>query len=151
MGKSEDKLRDGAAEFLEAGESILAAAVVAARGHTQAVAGVRSVGLAQQRAAMAAGERAELVVHSPMGLAITDKRLLSLEISNGLGMGIGLKVKGLMSAVPLDAVDGIEVKKLISGKKLVVTMNGEEIAMEAGAGANVSGIADAFESARATA
>jgi len=66
-------------------------------------------------------------------------------------MGIGLKVKGLMSGVPLDAVDGIEVKKLISGKKLVVTMNGEEIAMEAGAGANVSGIADAFESGRATA
>ena len=70
----------------------------------------------------------------PWASAITDRRLLSLEISNGLGMGIGLKVKGLMSAVPLDAVDGIEVKRLISGKKLVVTMNGEEIAMEAGPG-----------------
>ena len=86
-----------------------------------------------------------------MALAVTPRRLLSLGVSAGLGMGIGLKVKELVSAAPVADVDSIEVKRLAAGKTVTVTVRGVPFTLEAGAGADANGVAEALERAKATA
>ena len=52
---------------------------------------------------------------------------------------------------PLDAVDSIEIKRLLMGKVVKVVIRGSEFKLEAGAGANAKGVVDAFEQRRAAA
>ena len=89
MSKHEQKIKEGAKPFLEEGEEILAAFVARPRGWTQAAAGSANLGALQQGRALAAGEQAEFRLASPMALAITPSRLLSLKISSPIGLGIG--------------------------------------------------------------
>ena len=86
-----------------------------------------------------------------MALAVTQRRLIAFKISSPIGLGIGGDVKELVSAVPLSDVDDIKVKRLAVGKTMTVTVRGSEFMLEVGAGANASGVAEAFENARATA
>jgi hypothetical protein len=85
---------------------------------------------------------------SPMALAITDRRLLSLGLGATPGMGMGGEVKTLVSEAPLEAVDSIEIKRLLMGKVVKVTVRGSEFKLEAGAGANAKGVVEAFEQRR---
>src|SRR3954454_15390920 len=111
MARSADKIKEGAAPFLDPGEEILAAIVARPRGWTQAsaspgggaIAGAigGAMGGKKQQQNLAAGQEAGFELASPMALAVTSKRLLSLGVSAGLGMGIGLKVKELVSAAPV--------------------------------------------------
>ncbi len=80
-----------------------------------------------------------------MALAITDRRLLSFALGATPGMGTGGEVKELAGEAPLDAVDSIEVKRLLMGKVVKVTVRGHEFKLESGAGANVKGVVEAFE------
>jgi beta-glucuronidase len=48
----------------------------------------------------------------------------------------------------LVTVDSIKVKRLLMGKVVTVTVNGSEFKLEAGAGANAAGVAEAFERTR---
>ena len=149
--KSEDKIREGAKPFLEDGEEVLAAFVARPRGYTQAHAGSLHVGAHQQGQATAGAERAGFELASPMALAITPKRLLSLSMGAQAGMGIGGGVKELVSEAPLREVDNIEIKRLLLGKVVKLTVRGEEFKLEVGAGANAKGVVEAFQEHKAAA
>jgi hypothetical protein len=86
-----------------------------------------------------------------MALAVTPRRLLSLRITAPIGLGIGMKVKELVSAVPVSEVDSIEVKRLAVGKTVTVTVRGVPFVLEVGAGADAKGVAEALGRAKAAA
>ena len=161
MARFETKIKEGAADFLEPGEEVLAAVVARPRGWTQtarlpgggALAGMvgGAIGNKKQARQTEAADAAGFELASPMALAVTPRRLLSLDIAAPIGMGIGGKVKGLVSAVPLSEVDSIEVKRLAVGKTVTVTIRDVPFVLEVGAGANAGGVAEAFESAKAVA
>jgi hypothetical protein len=148
---SQDKIVEGAGQFLEDGEEVLAAFVARPRGWTQAQAGSLHVGAHQQGSQYEGAEKAGFALASPMALAITNRRLLSLGMGAQAGMGIGGGVKELVAAVPLGDVEAIKVKRLLVGKVVELKVRGETFKLEAGAGANVKGVAEAFEKARQTA
>jgi len=147
----ERKIKEGAQPLLDDGEEVLAAFVARPRGWTQAAAGSIHLGAAQQGRAYAAGEGAGFQLASPMALAVTPRRLLSLRIGSPIGLGIGGKVKELVGAVPLEAVDAIRVRRLALGQVVTVTIGGHELKLEANAAAGVKALVAAFEQARASA
>ena len=161
MARSEAKIADGAAPFLEPGERVLAAVVARPRGWTQsnasagggAAAGLigGAIGNKKQRSNVDAAAKAGFELASPMALAVTERRLLSLAVGAGVGMGIGLKVKELVSEVPLREVDSIESKRLAAGKTVTVTIRGVPFVLEVGAGGNVDGVIEALERAKTAA
>jgi hypothetical protein len=149
--KAEEKIREGVGPFLHEGEVFLAGFVARPRGWTQQHAGVAGLGRGQAAKATAGAEAGGFALASPMALAITDRRLLSLALEATPGMGMGGQVKELAGEAPLEAVDSIEVKRLLMGKVVKVTIRGSEFKLEAGAGANAKGVAEAFEQRRAAA
>lgn len=161
MAGSEAKIKQGAAPFLEEGEEILAAIVARPRGWTQANAsaggGVAAglvggaIGAKRQQQSTGAAQEAGFALASPMALAVTPRRLLSLKVTAPIGLGIGMKVKELVAAAPVSEVDSIEVKRLAVGKTITVTVRGVPFTLEAGAGADAKGVAEALERARAAA
>jgi hypothetical protein len=161
MARAEAKIMQGAAPYLEQGEEVLAAIVARPRGWTQstaspgggALAGAigGAIGGKKQQQNVAAAEDSGFEITSPMALAVTDRRLLSLKISSPVGLGIGGDVKELVSAAPLGDVDSIEVKRLAVGKTVTVTVRGTPFVLEVGAGANAKGVAEAFDSAKSPA
>jgi hypothetical protein len=158
MARAEAKIKDGAAPFLEPGEEVLAAIVARPRGWTQsnasagggAAAGVIGgmVGGKKQQDNIGAAEDSGFEIASPMALAVTNRRLLSLKISTPVGLGIGGDVKELVSAAPLSDVDSIELKRLAVGKTVTVSVCGTPFVLEVGAGANTKGVTEAFEQAK---
>ena len=161
MARSEAKIADGAAPFLEPGERVLAAVVARPRGWTQSNASAGggaatgliggAIGNKKQRSNVDAAAKAGFELASPMALAVTERRLLSLAVGAGVGMGIGLKVKELVSSVPLREVDSIESKRLAAGKTVTVTIRGVPFVFEVGAGGNVDGVIEALERAKTAA
>jgi len=161
MARAESKIKEGAAPYLEQGEEVLAAIVARPRGWTQSTAspggGVAAgliggaIGGKKQQQNVEAAEESGFEIASPMALAVTDRRILSLKISNPVGLGIGGDVKELVSAGPLSDVDSIEVKRLAVGKTVTVTVRGTPFVLEVGAGANAKGVAEEFERAKAVA
>jgi hypothetical protein len=149
MSRQSEKIVKGAQQFLEDGEEVLAALVAAARGHTQAVAGSMNLGSHQQGRAGAAAADAGLQIASPMGVALTPKRLLTLRIGTPIGLGIGGGVKALMSAVPIEVVEAIEVKRLALGYTIALTVRGSTFKLEANAASNARALAEAFDRLRA--
>ena len=158
MARSEAKIKEGAAPFLEPGEEVLAAVVARPRGWTQVnasrgggvIAGEigRAIGGKKQQKNVAAGEQSGFELASPMALAVTPRRLLSLKVTAPIGLGIGMKVKDLVSAVPVGDVDSIKVKRLAAGKTITVSVRGVPFVLEAGAGADAKGVAEALERAK---
>lgn len=149
MARAEEWIKEGAAQYLEPGEEVLAAFVAAPRGYTQSVAGVSSVGEGQMDRAAEGADQAGFRLEAPMGIALTPKRLLGLSVSNPVGMGIGGKVKGLLSSVPIEDVDAIEAKRLLMGSRITLTIRGEPFKLEAGAGAKAKPLAEAFQQLKA--
>jgi hypothetical protein len=159
MARAEAKIKEGAAPFLEPGEEVLAAVVARPRGWTQASASAGggaaagliggAIGGKKQRRQTEAAQDAGFELASPMALAVTQRRLLSIEIGAPIGLGIGGNVKRLVSAVPVSEVDSIEVKRLAVGRTLRLSVRGVEFVLEVGAGANANGVAEALERARA--
>jgi hypothetical protein len=98
----------------------------------------------QSRAAKDAG----LQLTSPMALALTDKRLLVLRVSAPIAMGKGGDVKDLVSEAPLTDVDSIDVKRLLAGKVVTVTVRGTPVKLEVGAGTDTQGMADGLALAK---
>ena len=161
MARSEAKIQEGAAPFLEQGEEVLAAIVARPRGWTQAGAsaggGVAAaliggaLGRKKQQQSVDAARQSGFELASPMALAVTQRRLLSLKVTAPAGLGVGMKVEELVSAVPVGEVDSIEVKRLPVGKTVTVTVRGVPFVLEAGAGADAKGVAAALERAKAAA
>ncbi|MDP9243954.1 MAG: hypothetical protein M3O77_02595 [Chloroflexota bacterium] len=146
--RHEPKIKEGARPFLEEGEEVLAAFVARPRGWTQSMAGARGLGAAQQSRAYAGAEKAEFQLASPMALALTQRRLLTLGIGSPIGLGIGGEVKQLVSAAPIADVDSIEVQRLALGKVVTLTVRGVPFKLEANALAGAKALAEAFDRAR---
>ena len=92
----EDKIKEQARPYLEAGEHVLAAVIARPRGATTAGAGGLGAGaMGGMKAARQkrAAEEAGLQLASPMALALTGSRLLVLAISPPIAMGKGGDVK----------------------------------------------------------
>jgi len=161
MARAEAKIKDGAAPYLQPGEEVLAAMVARPRGWTRsnasagggAVAGAigGALGRKKQQGNIAAAQDSGFEIASPMALAVTNQRVLSLKISSPVGLGIGGDVKELVSSAPLSDVDSIELKRLAVGKTVTVTVRGTPFVLEVGAGANAKGVAESFEQAKAPA
>jgi hypothetical protein len=161
MARSDAKIREGAAPFLEPGEEVLAAIVARPRGWTQAGASAGGGALAgavggaiggkKQQRNVEAAQQSGFELASPMALAVTPRRLLSLKVTAPIGLGIGMKVQELVSAVPVAEVDSIEVKRLAVGKTVTVTVRGASFVLEVGAGADAKGVAEALERVKASA
>jgi hypothetical protein len=149
MSRQEQKIKDGAGPHLEPGEDVLVAIVAAPRGYTRSTAsGTPSLGAGQQRRAHDAAEDAGLKLEGPMALALTPRRLLTLRIGTPIGLGIGGSVKELLSAISLDEVDAIEVKRIALRQNIRLSVRGSEIELEANAGASAKELAEAFGRAR---
>jgi hypothetical protein len=145
MGSAYDeKIREGARPFLEEGEEVVASIIARPRGWTQTMAGSLHLGSHQQGAAKAGAQAAGFELASPMALALTDRRLLSLELGSTPGMGAGGEVKRLAGALPLADVDEIRVKRLLLGKVVTVVAAGQEFKLEANAKADAHGLAETF-------
>ena len=161
MARAETKIKEGAAPFLEQGEEVVAAVVARPRGWTQATGSAGGGALAgaiggaiggkKQQQNIAAADEADFELASPMALAVTQRRLLSLKIGAPIGLGLGGAVKELVSAVPVSDVDSVEVKRLAVGKTITVTVKGTPFVLEVGAGANANGVAEAFQQAKGAA
>ena len=148
----EHKIKEQAERYLEPGERVLAAFIAQPRGANMAGAGglaPSAIGGRKVKEARRAAEAGGLQLARPMALALTDRRLVVLRISPPIAMGKGADVKELVSAVPLGDVDSIEVKRLLVGKVVLVTVGGAAVKLEAGAGANAKGLAEEFARARA--
>ena len=154
MSSYEDKIKEQARSYLQPGEQVLAAMIARTRGATQAsmgniagtVIGGRKV-VQQRRAAEGAG----LKLTSPMALVMTDQRLMVLKISPIIGMGKGGDVKELVSHVPAADVDSIEIKRLLVGKVVTVTVRGTPVKLEVGATGDARGMADGLARAKSAA
>lgn len=142
------KLKEGAQPFLEQGEQVLAAFIARPRGWTQSMAGARPLGQAQVGENVAGAAASGFALASPMALAVTQHRLLTLSIGSPIGLGIGGKVKGIAGSAPLTAVDSIEVQRLAAGKTITVTIDGQPFKLEANAAADAKGFVTAFENAK---
>lgn len=133
---------------------MLAAFITQPRGATMAKAGggvPGAIGGRKLKQEGAVAERAGLQLASPMALALTEGRLIVFKVSAPLALGKGGDVKELVSAVPLSDVESIEVKRLLVGKVVHLTVAGSSFKLEAGGGANVKGLAEEFERAKARA
>lgn len=143
----EGKIKEGAKPFLEPGEEVLAAFVARPRGWTRRMVSTPNIAVSQARRAYPPAEKAGFTLASPMALALTQRRLLSLEIGSPIGLGIGGRVKKLVAAAPLAEVDSIAVKRLPLGQVVTVTVRGFPIELEANALAGAGRLAEAFDRA----
>jgi hypothetical protein len=147
----EDKIKEQAGPYLQPGERVLAAFIARPRGATQAgVGGLAGSIIGGRKAAQQsrAAKDAGLQLTSPMALALTDKRLLVLRVSAPIAMGKGGDVKDLVSEAPLTDVDSIDVKRLLAGKVVTVTVRGTPVKLEVGAGTDTKGMADGLALAK---
>ncbi len=148
MVSSEDKIIEGIHSLLQPGEEALAAMVGRPHGWSQAVAGSMIIGTGQQQQATDSADAAGFALASPMALAITNRRLLSLSMGAQGGMGLGGGVKELVGEALLSDVDDVKVKRKLMGGQVEVTLRGEKFSIDYGAGANAKGIAEAYASNR---
>jgi hypothetical protein len=149
----EDKIKVQALQYLEAGERVLAAFITQPRGATMAKVGgpaPQAIGAHKTRKEDRAAEGAGLQLANPMALAVTDSRLVVLGVSAPLALGKGGDVKGFVSAVPLGDVDSIQVKRLLVGKTVTISIRGTSFKLEANATANAKGLAEEFARAKAS-
>jgi hypothetical protein len=146
----EKKFSEGVQPFLDDGERVLASCIAQAKGFSRMIVSGLDLGKREVGRASAAAEAGEVKVANPMALVLTDRRLLTVKISSPIGFGIGGNVKELMSAISLDDVDSIQVKKIALRQNITITVRGVEIPLETNAKANAGGLADEFARTKAT-
>ena len=148
MSKQETKVMEGMRPHLAAGEEPLVAIIAQPKGTTKAAAGAGALGAAG--AAMGGGERraanesaagAGLVLASPCAVVLTPQRLLTVKIGAPIGLGLGGKVKEVLSSVPIADVAGIDVKKIAMRQNITIHVRGESVALEANAAASANELA----------
>ncbi|HKE76192.1 MAG TPA: hypothetical protein VKB57_21425 [Acidimicrobiales bacterium] len=153
MGKQESKIIEGVRPLLAAGEEPLVAIVAQPKGTTKAAAGAGALGGAgtalgggERRAASEAAEGAGLVLSSPCAVVLTTQRLLTVKIGAPIGLGLGGKVKDVLSFVPIADVAGVDVKKIAMRQNVTLHVRGESIALEANAAASAQELASTLAS-----
>jgi hypothetical protein len=153
MSKQETKIIEGVRPHLAAGEEPLVAIVAQPKGTTKAAAGAGALGAAgaalgggERRAANEAAGGAGLVLSSPCAVVLTRQRLLTVKIGAPIGLGLGGKVKEVLSSVPIAEVAGIDVKKVAMRQNITLHVRGESIALEANAAASGKELASTLAS-----
>lgn len=125
MDKWQKKISDGAAAYLEPGETVLAAMSAAVKGRSQMNAGNLHIGAGQLRHSRGAAEAAGLELpHGTIGVVITQRRLLLFEL------GVGAKIKQLACYVPISVVEAIEVKRFGLAGTTSLFVRGHEVKLE---------------------
>ena len=128
MSKHEEAIRQGARDLLEPGEEILSALVVSPRGSNTAIAGglaAGEIGARWSNKNRGAAEDVGLVVKRSCGLALTDRRLLTLDLAISVMGGIK-EAREILSEVPIDRVDAMRSKWNV----LTVSARGSEFKLE---------------------
>ena len=152
--KQEKKVKEEMERFLEEGEDVRAVLIARPRGWTQTTAGGRTLGVGQaigghaQQKARGGAQEAGIQLGSPGALVLTQKRLLTVQTGEALGLGAGGSVKEILSAVPVSDVESIKVKRLLLGYVVTLTVRGSEFKLEANAAAGAKPMAEAFERAK---
>jgi hypothetical protein len=153
VSKQEDKVIEGVRPLLEPGEEPLVAIIAQPKGTTMGAAGVGALGAAgsamgggERRDAQAAAAASGLVLSSPCAVVLTSQRLLTVKISAPIGMGVGGKVKEVLSGVPVAAVSGIEVKKVALRQNITLQVGEQTVQLEANAAASGAELASKLES-----
>ena len=103
MSKHEEAIKQEARDLLEPGEEILSALVVSPRGSNTAIAGglaAGEIGARWSNKNRGAAEDVGLVVKRSCGLALTDRRLLTLDLAISMMGGIK-KAREILSEVRL--------------------------------------------------
>jgi hypothetical protein len=138
-------IQQQAQQLLDPDEHLLAAFQAQPRG--TGVARAPAAGVLAQAATESIGKKwakgskqeaagAGLELASPMVLGLSERRLLVL-------------TGKLKSAVPLDEVNSIEVKRLLVGKTVRIGMRGAEVKLEVPPGNDPKGFAAEFERVKA--
>lgn len=128
MSKTEDSITEGAQGFLSPGEQIVSALVVSPRGTSTAMAaglGPSEIGRKWSNKHREGAASAGLVVKRSSGLALTNERLLTLDLEISF-TGSVKQVKELLSEVPLDEVAEVKSKWNV----LTVTAGGSQFKLE---------------------
>lgn len=156
MSKQESKIIDGIRPHLAVGEEPLVAIVAQPKGTTKAIAGTGALGAGgsmlgggERRRAHEAATGAGLVLASPCAVVLTSQRLLTVKIGAPIGLGLGGKVKEVLSSVPLAEVAGIEVRKIALRQNVTLHVRGESVNLEANGAASAKELAATFTSLRA--
>ena len=134
----------GAQPFLEDGEEVVATCIAQAKGYSRMVVSGLHLGKGEVARASAAAAEGEVRVANAMAVALTQRRLLMMRISAPIGLGLGGKVKELLTAIPLTEVDSIEVKRIALRQNITITVRGVDIPLETNARANAGGLAEEF-------
>jgi hypothetical protein len=154
VADNEDSIEQGVRSYLEDGETLLATLQAAPRGHTGATATTGVAGMINSRKVrknLQAGEAAGIVVRSPMGLALTNRRLLTLEISTTKAMGRATGVTAVLSAIPLADVTSVEAKRFGLAGILSLSARGSDVKLETPKVGQAKAFAEAWAGARAPA
>lgn len=153
--KQEKKVAEEMGPFLEEGEEVRAVLIARPRGWTQSTAGgVQTLGVGsmiggrKQQQAREGAEEAGIQLASPGAIVLTQRRLLTVQTGEALGMGVGGGVKEVLSAVPVTEVDSIKVKRLLLGYVVTLKVRGSEFKLEANAAAGAKPMAEALERAK---
>ena len=148
MSNHEDSIIEGAKRLLEPGEEIVSALVVSPRGSTTAAAGglgAGEIGARWRDKNKNAAEEVGLVVKRSSGLALTNRRLLTMDLAISF-TGSVKEVKGLLSEVPLEQVDEIRSKWNV----LTISAGGSQFKLECKPPA-AKALASAFGATKASA
>ena len=147
MSKHGNSIVELADSFLLPGEKIVSALVVSPRGSSTAAApglAPGEIGRRWSNKNKGAAEQVGLIVQRNSGLALTNRRLLTL----GLGISFtgGIKeVNGILSEVPLERVDEVKSKWNV----LTISVGGAQFKLECKPPA-AKALATAFAGAKAT-
>lgn len=112
MTKHEDSIAAGARGLLHGDEEIISALVVSPRGSSTAAApglAANEIGRRWSNRNKDAAEAVGLVVERSSGLALTNRRLLTLDLAIS-AMGAIKEVKGVLSEIPLERLDEVTSK-----------------------------------------
>lgn len=148
MSKHEDSIVERSQALLLPSEEIVSALVVSPRGSSTAAApglAPGEIGRRWSNKNKAAAEQVGLIVKRSSGLALTNRRLLTLGLTISLTGGIK-EVNGILSEVPLEQVDEVKSKWNV----LTITVGDAQFKLECKPPA-AKALASAFATAKAAA
>jgi hypothetical protein len=147
MSKHADSIVAGASRLLLPDETIVSALVVSPRGSSTAAApglAPSEIGRLWSNKNKGAAEEVGLVVKRSSGLALTNQRLLTLDLAIS-AMGAVKEVKGILSEVPLERLDEVKNKWNV----LTISAGGSQFKLECKPPA-AKAFASSFAAAKAT-
>jgi hypothetical protein len=148
MSKHEDSIVERADSLLLPGEEIVSALVVSPRGSSTAAApglAPGEIGRRWSNKNKAAAEQVGLIFNRSSGLALTNQRLVTLDLAISL-TGAIKEVKRLLSEVPLEQVDHVKSKWNV----LTISVGGAQFKLECKPPA-AKALASAFATAKTSA